>query len=732
MIRFIRSLSYLLTGIVLFPVSLFGQGNSQEKLSPYTRHFLSAYKERPYNRTDPATLARTYAVRETGGQVYINVFIESDGDCMWQTLTKYGVRLHTITDRIATAQVPVDSIEVIAAADGIRRLQIGTPVREEMDSARRFTRMDEVLQGTGLPGPYKGKNVVIGIIDNGFEYGHINFYTPGRDSLRIKRVWNQLNASGTPPDGFSYGSEYKTASELLAVRYDDKTETHGTHVAGIAAGGDTASIYSGVAPEADLVLVSLNKKSADNVAIIDGIKYICDYAASVNKPCVINLSLGSFMGPHDGTSVFDRLCDDLQGAGRLLVGAAGNEARNKLHLSAAVSATDTLKSFFTPYGFMDIWGEPDKDYKMKVVIFSAVDHTIVYSTDEISASSGHVYSYRLNSENDGASGEIKIASERNPDNGKANIYLESWLLSVDSGHYVGLMIWGDPGTVHVWGDKETIFSGQETAGWTDGNNRYTVNEIGGTGKRIISVGAYVSKNEYTNTSDETIHTGTTVGDIAEFSSIGPAADGRMKPDITAPGAAVVSSFSSVVAIKPAQKAAIVSETLVGRTKYYYGVMNGTSMAAPQVTGILATWLEADPGLTPEEVREILSETAVRDSFTGETENNTWGYGKIDAWQGLKEVLSRETGIRRMESSRNGGGIYPNPGNGNFSLLFGDDDTHVHVSVVSVNGQLIHRSFFPQIRAGRLADFSLENLSGGIYIVSVKGDRYNRRYRLLVR
>lgn len=732
MILLIKYARYWLAGTLLVPAMLFGRETPAGKLSSRTRHFLSSYKQYESSPDRQKMFAPAFIVRETAGRAYVKVFIGFDDDAALRRLNEYGVLIHTVIGGIATAEVPVDSIETIVNLPGIERLQIGVPVSEKMDMARRFTRTDEVLQGTGLPGPYKGKDVIVGIIDGGFEYGHINFYTSGRDSTRIKRVWNQSDFSGTPPDGFSYGTEYKTASSLLAARHDVKTETHGTHVAGIAAGADTGSLYAGVAPEADLVLVSYGKSSADNVAIIDGIKYICDYAESVRKPCVINMSLGSFVGPHDGTSVFDRLCDEMQGAGRLLVGAAGNEGRTKQHISASVAPADTLKSFFTPYGFMDIWGERNKDYKVKIVVYSSAHRAVVFSTDEISASSGRVYSCTLSAANDGASGEIRMSAEKNPDNDKANIYLESRLHSLEPGHSVGLLVWGDAGTVHVWGDKGTSFSDQGTSGWTDGDTQYTVNEIGGTGKRIISVGACVSKNEYTNTSGETTGTGGIVGDIAEFSSVGPTVDGRMKPDITAPGEAIVSSFSSVVAIKPDWKSAVIFETLVGRSRYYYGVMNGTSMAAPHVTGILAAWLEADPELTPEDIRDIFSKTAVRDSFTGESENNRWGYGKIDAWEGLKEVLSRETGIPASADNGNDGLIYPNPGDGNFSLLFASDDIHVYVSVFSVNGNMVYRSFHPRVEAGRKARFNLEHLPGGSYIVSVKGDRHTYRYRLLIR
>ena len=198
--------------------------------------------------------------------------------------------------------------------------------------------------------PFRGKDVVIGIIDYGFQYDHITFFdAETRSDLRIKRVWNQNATGDTPPVGFSGGREYKTQEEILAAKYDDSTDDigHGTHVAGIATGAFTGNVYRGVAPEADVALVSykMDDSSSSNVSISNGIKYIYDYATSVNKPCVVNMSLGMHLGPHDGTSTFDVVCDQMQGEGKLLVGSAGNEGADKVHVEKTLAEGDSLKTF---------------------------------------------------------------------------------------------------------------------------------------------------------------------------------------------------------------------------------------------------------------------------------------------------------------------------------------------------------------------------------------------------
>ena len=278
--------------------------------------------------------------------------------------------------------------------------------------------VDKVHQGVELEHGFKGKGVIVGIVDTGFEYGHINFYSPTEKSLRIKKVWDQNQSDGPLPDGFYYGAEYKTEKDILNAQYDLKDETHATHVTGIAAGSDYSGDYYGVAPESELALVAFSEVSRDNVSILDGVKYIFNYAEEENKPCVINLSLGSHTGPHDGSSMFDRVCDDLQGPGRILVGAAGNEGGTALHVSKYVYPTDTLKTFLSfpvgaKFGYIDFWGEPDQVYKIRLFVYNRNTRKMMFLSDDINVSEENEVSYTLKNVNtDGAVGLIDIYTEK--------------------------------------------------------------------------------------------------------------------------------------------------------------------------------------------------------------------------------------------------------------------------------------------------------------------------------
>ena len=123
------------------------------------------------------------------------------------------------------------------------------------------------------------------------------------------------------------------------------------------------------------------------------------------------------------------------------------------------------------------------------------------------------------------------------------------------------------------------------------------------------------------------------------SSRGPASDGRVKPDVTAPGGMIFSSVSSYSDYYKESSTNTVARATINGKSYYWGQMTGTSQASPFVAGVIATWLEANPELSPEDIQLILNKTARQDSHTGACPNSIYGYGKIDALAGIKEVLS---------------------------------------------------------------------------------------------
>jgi len=735
--------SFLLL-LVILPYLVFAQETTYSKVSPYTAHFLSIYNQKTPESTKK--IQKCFFVKSLNNQSYVNAFISLNENADLDALRANGAKINTQVANLITAQIPVQNVSQISQLSDVKYLQIAVPVRKRMDKARTTSNVDKVQSGLNLPTPFTGKDVVVGVIDNGFEYGHINFWDANGTNLRVKHVWDQ-NLTGTAPTGYSYGVEYTTQAAILAAKYDTRSETHATHVTGIAAGGDknNGNTYYGIATDADIALVSYNNndQSTDNVSISDGIKYIYDYATSVNKPCVINMSLGTHIGPHDGTSAFDQVCDGLQGKGRLLVGAAGNEGGDNLHISQTfTSSVPTLKSFFTfydsstLYGETDIWGDANTTFTIQVVVYKKSTGVNVYATTALDAATTNQKTYTLKSTN-GAVGTISVYTERNALNNKPNAYVNVDMTSITTGNYIGIIITGTAGTtVHAWADDwYSYFASNNVTGWSSGNSTNSMGEIGGTGKRIISVGAYVTKTAVTSTTNQSINTSSreTINKITSFSSKGPTIDGRTKPDITAPGSIIVSSFSSAVLDSADYKDTFVKKSTVNGTDYYYGEMEGTSMATPYVTGVLATWLGVKPDLTPEDVRSILQSTSISDTYTGTiptTGSSTWGYGKIDAWNGIKQIVNLSK-IDNVEIKAENVLLYPNPTVGNFSIFFTNKDSNVKLAIYSISGKLMMTKQLGNVDTAQESIFNISDFPKGVYLVSLNGDLHYKNYQILL-
>lgn len=246
------------------------------------------------------------------------------------------------------------------------------------DTARIHSRVDKAENGiaNGLSQNYTGKDVIVGIVDIGFQTDHPTFYSPDGKNSKIQRFWNQQK-SGNPPALYSYGTEYSDSMSIASAIDDDGS--HGTHVAGIAAGSGLGSPnlkYRGMAPQSDIVMVGIKYANdtlggsglgdyiVANPTIIDGYNYVFKYAELQNKPSVCNLSWGMHTGPHDGTSLFDRSVKAITGSGRIVVGAAGNDGRNKMHINETLNGDTSFtlvvdnnrKDYPHENIYMDIWG----------------------------------------------------------------------------------------------------------------------------------------------------------------------------------------------------------------------------------------------------------------------------------------------------------------------------------------------------------------------------------------
>jgi len=108
--------------------------------------------------------------------------------------------------------------------------------------------------------------------------------------------------------------------------------------------------------------------------------------------------------------------------------------------------------------------------------------------------------------------------------------------------------------------------------------------------------------------------------IAEYSSRGPRGDGAKKPDVCAPG-------TNIVGAKAAETGQATNDIIA---------MSGTSMAAPHVSGLAALILEANPNLSPLQVKQIILETAEDKGAEGWDPN--YGWGEIDAYKAVLAAL----------------------------------------------------------------------------------------------
>ena len=175
---------------------------------------------------------------------------------------------------------------------------------------------------------------------------------------------------------------------------------------------------------------------------------------------------------------------------------------------------------------------------------------------------------------------------------------------------------------------------------------------------VISVGATGYRTSFINyLGEKKVYNNGEHGARAPFSAVGPTFDGRVKPDVMAPGQNIISAYSSFYISAPTREDGSAKNDIKsdvrhfeynGRT-YAWNANAGTSMSAPVVTGAIALWLEANPKLTPADCIDIFKQTCTHYDTSLSYPNNLYGYGQIDVTKGLKEVLRKQAlGITKIE------------------------------------------------------------------------------------
>lgn len=701
---------------------------AQASLSPRTAIAVAS----PTLLKSPAAQAAAVGAADRQLSAYVTI---DPARTSWQQL---GVTPIAENAGTATVRLTLDALQRLAKQQGVEYIQITSGATQMLNLARQEAGTDQIHKGTDLPQAYTGEGVVVGVVDAGFDYMHAAFRRPADGALRIKRVWEQgattLDGASAPAK-YGYGIELNTPELIEKAQGDSDSNSHGTHVAAIAAGSDAYKdgAYVGNAPDADIVLVALDLNASTNADISNAVQYIFDYADEVGKPCVVNLSLGNQDGPHDGTSTFDTMTDAMQGPGRLIVGAAGNHRTDAFHIDHTFATADAapLRTFVkykvapsnsVSGGTIEIWGEKGVDFTVDIAAYSTFNKkdarsTTVYPAEGVTDVEFGKY----------ATGTWKVASEVSPLNGKPHVVLTSALTSIRNNYAIALTVTPKTaGRVNIWSDNTYLaLESHDIEGFSAPDAASsTLCEIGGTGKRILTVGSYTTRNEYTTNGGQQATLQETVGDLSSFSSYGPTVDGRMKPNITAPGCFIISAVSN----NDASGNLMYAEYNENFGRYnQYGYMQGTSMASPFVAGIVATWLQAYPQLTPEQLHEIVQNTARKDSFTATAPDSNWGYGKINALDGLRQCIEKqETGCVSVAMPFDG---TVRIADGNIVLGFARD-TQATLGITSMTGSTLFSKPLGKRSAGETLSVAVPQLPKGVYLLSVKTPTATKTFKFV--
>lgn len=551
------------------------------------------------------------------------------------------------------------NLSELSVTDGITGIYTPRKLMQTNDIARSVTGADALHAGVDNYGSFDGSGVITGIFDSGFDLRHPAFLnSDGRP--RTERILHYTNNNASFTD-------YSTPLMVQAFITDSPDNTHGTHVLGTMAGGNTG-LYDGMAPGSTPIVAC---GQLYDVNIADGISRIVDIAEESGRPCVINLSLSDEIGPHDGSDPMAALLTELSKKAVIVI-SAGNSAGTCASISKTFTQTESqLNTFVHPSvtwtrklgGACGLWSSDERLPELEIVVMNWQTgteygripvnpdedvNTLV--TDDYSGYAGNFAKNGIVGFNNAFSDSYVAVYPTETPQGRAGYQIEFMLNNTDSNErwttLVGLALKGENGQridINIQGTYCELNS-MNVPGWTTGGDYLSVNSMG-CGEGPVVVGAWTSRNAWTDISgNEQGYPSYAIGDIAPFSSYATLPDGRSLPHCIAPGAALVSAMSTPFYEAHPHSYSVVASSSSGRRNNYWMTDQGTSMSAPVVAGGIAMWLQADPTLNSADIHEVIAATSQIDEALRNTPPVKYGAGKFNALEGLKYILERKAGI----------------------------------------------------------------------------------------
>jgi len=672
-------------------------------------------------------LLQEFPINKIGGRAYISVIAKVTPSFNALDASSKDIIISSRIGTIVSLKVPLNRMEDFVSLKGISYSEIAKKVRPNLNKVIPDIRADSVHAGINLPEKYTGKDVFIGVCDWGFDYTHPMYYDTAMTQTRIHAAWDQYKTSGPHPTGFNYGTEYSTIPTLLAAGSDTANiysyAYHGGHVAGIAGGGGAGTPFLGVAFEAEFLFATF---LIDAGSVLDAYQWMFTKAQTAGKRLVINQSWGlHHIGNLDGTSLLSQAIDTYSAQGVVFVTSGGNNGDVDFHLEKQFVA-DTVQSKIDFYSYaananmwgqsISAWGEFGNEFAMSLKIVNSssvtVGSTPFYPTattsaaiDDIIVIGADTIFYKV---------EMEAA---NPQNGRPHARFR---VKNKSGAYrVIMQATAATGTVHFWNVTELVtdvgnwgmpFS-VGVAGTVAGNHNYGIGEPA-CSNSTIAVAAHLA-NYYAGPN-------LLGGQIANFSSYGPTLDGRVKPDISAPGVSVASSVSSFT---DNSFTTAVSISFNGQT-YKFTRISGTSMSGPAVAGVVALLLDANPYLSAEQIKTIIQTTARTDSNTGVIPTGgslRWGAGKVNAYAAIQLALNT-VDVQEVEEEKFL--IYPNPSQGKLFIDGNLTGTETY-QVMDFQGKTVAQGNIPS------NVLQIENLQSGAYLLRISSKKKQHVLKFIV-
>ncbi len=499
-----------------------------------------------------------------------------------------------------------------------------------------------------------GQGVVVGIVDTGVELTHADLRSAD-NKTRVAWLFDaSVGRAKLHPDlETAYGCDVRPGCAVYSAADLDLLTSnniggdepydpfgHGTHVASLAAGNGLASPtprYIGVAPEATLVVARVAQSNGGilDADVLRGVQFVFDRAEELGMPAVVNLSLGSDFGAHDGSSALEMGLSSMVGPafpGRAIVVAAGNSAglydglneaspgpfgiHTEVHVPrGALTRVPLLTpavSGNTVNGTAYVWLAFREGDDVSVGLDDANGELLgpVAMGDGTTSTSGGV-TYTVLNGTTGAASTTSVSPGRN-----------SALISIDgtwpATQKLAIHLEGH-GTVELWLQGEGDLSPDTALGalFSRGQKEGTIN-IPAAAPGLIAVGATLNRTSWVDVEGNAVDMpnlgsidNTPLDTIAYFSSAGPNALGTVKPDIVAPGVYVAGAMARSADPRSTNNDLFASlgrcpaedDCFVVDDKH--AVTSGTSMSAPLVAGAIALLFQRDPTLTQDAARAIL-------------------------------------------------------------------------------------------------------------------------------